>query len=180
MENLKCFFSGLFNTPQHPRTPAWNEFPLCQQYVSTRSLRRGSKDGGTSKKGKEANGGEKDRVAAVQEEVGLKSDKSKTEPFFSQKMSRRPDWVCGVKANSKLWANVELFCSILVNLGQNVRCVGFNRCGGFAQCAHIRTLANCQMWGFVSWRLAHISQPRSKVYKVWGLGVVSLTNYVEY
>merc|ERR550534_1138238 len=34
-----------------------------------RSLRRGSKDGGTSKKGKEANGGEKGRVAAVQEEV---------------------------------------------------------------------------------------------------------------
>ena len=168
MENLKCFFSGLFNTPKHPRTPAWNEFPLCQQYVSTRSLRRGSKDGGTSKKGKEANGGEKGRVAAVQEEVGLKSDKSKTEPFFSRKMSRHPDWVCGVKTNSKLWANVELFCSRLVNLGQNVRCVVF--IWFWSNCAHIRTL----VWGVVSlyWRLAKLGQRFIRCGGMWA--------YVEY
>ena len=72
----------------HLATPFTNvermqiSFP-CQQYVFTRSLRRGSKDAGTSKKGltEKANGGEKGRVAAVQEEVGQSPTTAKQRPF---------------------------------------------------------------------------------------------------
>ena len=53
--------------------------------MSTRSLRRGSKAGGSSKKGKEANGGEKGRVAAVQEEVGRSPTTAKQSPFSLRK-----------------------------------------------------------------------------------------------
>ena len=57
--------------------------------VHGRSLRRGSKDAGTSKKGstEKANGGEKGRVAAVQEEVGQVKlgQKAKQRPFCLRK-----------------------------------------------------------------------------------------------
>ena len=47
----------------------------------TRSLRRGSKDGGAAGKKKEANGVEKGRVAAVQEEVGRSPTTAKQSLF---------------------------------------------------------------------------------------------------
>ena len=61
---------------------------LCQQYAITRSLRRGSKDAGTSKKGltEKANGGEKGRVAAVQEEVGQSPTTAKQRPFLLEEL----------------------------------------------------------------------------------------------
>ena len=77
--------------------------------VHGRSLRRGSKDAGTSKKSstEKANGGEKGRVAAVQEEVGqIKTrPKGKTEAFLSQKMSR--PWLSVLGDNGKLWATLS-------------------------------------------------------------------------
>ena len=75
--------------------------------VHGRSLRRGSKDAGTSKKSstEKANGGEKGRVAAVQEEVGQSWPKGKTEAFLSQKMSR--PWLSVLGDNGKLWATLS-------------------------------------------------------------------------